>query len=158
MVFQIGDKVIHSVHGLGEVVQIEDKMIHDHIQSCYVVRTHNLTIWVPVDNGDQHSLRAPSSKNEFENLFSVFHGPYEPLPEDRLERKRLLLDLLKDGQLSSIFRVVGDLSRFGNKRKLSDEDKAILERATNSLLAEWVFALSVPIAQARQQMGELLNS
>lgn len=158
MDFQIGDKVIHSIHGLGEVVQIEEKTIHDHVKSCYVVRTHNLTIWVPVDNGDQHSLRAPSSKSEFENLFKVFHKPNEPLPEDRVERKRLLLDLLKDGQLSSIFRVVRDLTRFGNNRKLSDEDKAILERAMNSLLTEWVFSLSVPIAQARQQMGEMLNS
>ena len=158
MDFQIGDKVIHSIHGLGEVVQIEEKMVHDHVTSCYVVRTHNLTIWVPTDNGDQHSLRAPTSKGEFEKLFTVLHGPNEPLPEDRLERKRLLLELLKDGQLVSIFRVVRDLSSFStNKKKLSDEDKAILERAINSLLAEWVYSFSVPIAQARQKMGELLN-
>jgi CarD family transcriptional regulator len=158
MDFQVGDTVIHSIHGLGEVVNIEERMIHERVKSCYVVRTNNLTIWVPVDNGDQHSLRAPSSKTEFESLFTVLHSPNEPLPEDRMERKRLLLDLLKDGQLSSIFRVVRDLSRFGNKKKLSDEDKALLERAINSLLTEWVFSLSVPISQARQQMGELLNS
>ena len=158
MVFQVGDTVIHSVHGLGEVVKIEERMIHNCVKSCYVVKTNNLTIWVPVENGDQHSLRAPSSKDEFEGLFKVLNGPYEPLPEDRLERKRLLLNLLKDGQLKSIFRVVRDLSRFGNKKKLSDEDKAILNRATNSLLTEWVFSLSVPISQARQEMGDLLNS
>ena len=158
MTFQVGDTVIHSVHGLGEVVNIEERMIHEHIRNCYVVQTHNLTVWVPIENGEQHSLRSPCSKREFKSLFRVLNGPCEPLPEDRLERKRLLLGLLKDGQLKSIFRVVRDLSSFANKKKLSDEDKAILERASNSLLTEWVFSLGTPLNQARQEMGELLNS
>ena len=158
MDFQIGDIVIHTIHGLGEVVQIEDKMIHGNITSCYVVRTSDLTVWVPMDAGDQHSLRAPTPKKEFETLFATLHGPNEPLPEDRQERKRILRELLNDGQLTSIFRVVRDLSSFGQQKKLSDEDKAILDRAVNSLLAEWVFSLSVPLSQARQKMGELLGS
>jgi CarD family transcriptional regulator len=158
MVFQVGDVVIHSIHGLGKVVRIEDKPIHGNTQSCYVVRTENLTVWVPIENGNQHSLRAPTPKREFESLYTALNGPNEPLPEDRQERKRILRELLNDGQLTSIFRVVRDLSSFGQKKKLSDEDKAMLERAVNSLLAEWVFSLSVPLAQARQKMDELLGS
>jgi CarD family transcriptional regulator len=158
MVFHIGDKVIHSIHGLGDVIEIEDKMIHDRNASCYVVRTATLTIWVPIDSGDQHSLRAPTSKSEFENLFAVLRGPCQPLPDDRIERKRKLLELLKDGQSISLCRIVRDLSSYGHEKKLSDEDRSILVRAKNSLLAEWVFSLSVPLSQARQEMGELLNS
>ena len=158
MIFKIGEKVIHLNHGIGDIVDIEDKMVRDRNVSCYVVRTPSLTVWVPVDNGDRHSLRAPTSKREFENLFSVLRGPIEPLPEDRLERKKQLLELLKSGELNSICRVVRDLSSFGHERTLSEEDKSTLRRAKDSLLAEWVFSLSVPLPQATQKMEELLNS
>jgi len=158
MNFKIGEKVIHLNHGIGDVVDIEDKMVRDRTVSCYVVKTPSLTVWVPIDDGDRHSLRAPTSKREFKNLFSVLQGPVEPLPEDRLERKKKLLELLKSGQLNSICRVVRDLSSFGKERNLSEEDKITLHRAKDSLLAEWVYSLSVPLPQASQKMEELLNS
>jgi CarD family transcriptional regulator len=156
MDFQIGDKVIHSTHGLGEVVQIEEKVIQEHIKSCYVVRTQNLTIWVPVENHEQHSLRVPTSNSEFTDLFTIFHSPPELLPEDRLERKKLLHELLNDGQISSICRVVRDLTYLDRQKKLNEEDRSILERAKKSLLDEWVYSQGVPLAQARQEMAELL--
>jgi CarD family transcriptional regulator len=157
MDFQIGDKVIHATHGLGEVVEIEEKVIQEHKKSCYVVRTQNLTIWVPVDNTEHHSLRVPTSTSEFTDLFTIFHSPPQPLPEDRLERKKLLHDLLNDGQISSICRVVRDLTFMDRQKKLNEEDRSILERAKKSLLDEWVYSLDVPLAQARQQMSELLG-
>ena len=51
--------------------------------------------------------------------------------------------LLKSGQLISICRVVRDLSSYGYERKLSEGDKSTLHRAKDSLLAEWVYSLSV---------------
>ncbi len=155
MDFNIGDEVIHLVHGLGEIENIEDKTVHDHIASCYVFRTPSLTVWVPVE--DQHSLRAPKSKSEFEKLISVLQSPNEPLPEDHLKRKKQLLELVKDGQLTSICRVVRDLSEFSNTIKLNDSDKSILDRAINSLLVEWMYSLSVPLPQAQKKMAEFLS-
>ncbi len=156
MDFNSGDKAIHLVHGLGYIADIEDKTVHDHIVSCYVFQTPSLTVWVPVE--DQHNLRAPKSKSEFEDLFPVLQNPNEPLPEDHLQRKKQLLELLKDGQLISICRVVRDLSDYGNTVKLSDIDKAIHERAINSLLVEWVYTFSIPMLQARKMMAEFLSA
>ena len=80
MIFQIGEKVIHVNHGIGDIVKIEDKIVHDCNVSCYVVRTPTLTVWVPIDDGDRHSLRAPISKHEFKKLFSILRDPIETLP------------------------------------------------------------------------------
>jgi RNA polymerase-interacting CarD/CdnL/TRCF family regulator len=157
MGFQVGDQVIHLSHGLGKIVQIEEKIIHDRKTPCYVVCTRELTVWVPFDDPGRCTLRAPTTENEFEALFKVLNSPNEPLPDDRWERKTYLLEQLNDGQLISICRLVRDLSGYGRKKKLNDVDKAILDRAQNFLLAEWVFALSVPLSQARKKMGELLQ-
>ncbi len=158
MDFQIGDKAIHFTHGLGEIENIEEKTVHDQVVSCYVFRTPSLTAWVPVDAEDRQNLRAPKSKREFKKMFLTLQSPNEPLPDDHVKRKKQLLELLKDGQIKSICRVVRDLSDYSNTIKLNDVDKSILDRAINSLLVEWVYSLSVPLPQAQEKMAEFLSS
>ena len=157
MGFHIGDKVIHCTHGLGEIVQIEQKTIRDHPASCYVVRIHEMMIWIPIDDLQQHSLRLPAQPDEFVGLFAILTGPGEKLQEDRLLRKDQLMAQMRDGQLASICRVVRDLTQFKRIKPLNDQEKSILERATNSLLTEWTYSLGLPLDQAQQAMTNLLG-
>lgn len=157
MNFQVGDKVIHRTYGLGEIVEIEKKVIRDHPTDCYVVLTSNLMIWVPIDDPSQNSLRTPAMPDEFTGYFAILTAPGEELLEDRLLRRDQLMNQLKDGQLGSICRVVRDLTHFKRRKKLNDQEKAILERAQNSLLAEWTYSLGVTPDQAQQAMTQLLD-
>ena len=91
MDFHIGDKVIHSTYGMGEIIHIEEKVIHDRPTNCYVVRTNELTIWIPINDLHQHSLRTPTLPDEFVRLFSILTSPGEALPEDRVLRKDQLI-------------------------------------------------------------------
>jgi RNA polymerase-interacting CarD/CdnL/TRCF family regulator len=157
MGFHIGDKVIHWIYGLGEIVHIEEKTIHDHPTNCYVVRTPDLMIWIPINDLQQHSLRVPTPPEEFGRLFAILTSPSENLLEDRLLRKDQLMAQMKDGQLASICRVVRDLTHFKRSKKLNDQEKSILERAMNSLLTEWTYSLGMPLSQAHQAMTNLLG-
>ncbi len=157
MGFQIGDKVIHCTFGLGEIANTEEKIIQGQLTNCYVVRTTDLTIWVPIDDLQQQSLRAPTPPGEFEKLSAILTNPGETLLEDRVQRKNQLLEQIKDGQLASICRVVRDLTYFKRSKKLNEQEKSILERATNSLLTEWNYSLGVPRVQAQQAMASLLG-
>jgi RNA polymerase-interacting CarD/CdnL/TRCF family regulator len=123
-----------------------------------VVRTSELTVWIPIDNVQIHSLRTPTSPEEFESLFAVLTDPSEALPEDRVLRKEKLMALLKGGQLASICRVVRDLTHFMRTSKSNDQEKFILERATKSLLTEWTYSLKVPLNQAQQAVEKLLQA
>jgi RNA polymerase-interacting CarD/CdnL/TRCF family regulator len=158
MAFQIGDKVIHWTYGLGEIVLIEEKIIHGHLTKCYVVQITDLTIWVPIDERMQHSLRVPTPPDDFQKLFSILTSPGEKLVEDRMLRKSQLMEQLKDGQLASICRVVRDLTHFQRGAKLNDQERSILERAVQSLLAEWTYSLGTPFNQAHQAMVSMLGS
>jgi RNA polymerase-interacting CarD/CdnL/TRCF family regulator len=157
MIFHVGDKVIHWIYGLGEVVNIEEKIIGGHPTNCYVVQTSDLTIWVPINDLQQRSLRMPTPPEEFERLFSILTSPNEMLVEDRALRKDQLMEKMKDGQLASICRVVRDLTHFQRSTKLNDQEKSILERAIKSLLTEWTYSLGVPLNQAHQAMMTLLG-
>jgi RNA polymerase-interacting CarD/CdnL/TRCF family regulator len=157
MGYQIGDKVIHWTYGLGEIVKIEEKTVRNNLTNCYVVRTSDLTIWIPIDDEQQHSLRVPTPPEKFSELFAILTGPSEKLQEDRMLRRSQLMDQLKDGQLASICRVVRDLTHFQRGAKLNDQERSILERAMHSLLTEWTYSLGTPSSQAHQAVTNMLG-
>ena len=158
MAFRIGDKVIHCTFGLGEISQIEEKVINGHPLNCYVVQMNDMTIWVPIDDPEQNSLRTPTPPEEFVKTLPILGSPNEDLLEDRVLRKKQLTDQLKDGQLASICRVVRDLKHYQRSSKLNDQEKSILERAVKSLLTEWTFSLGTPQNQAYLTMENMLQS
>ena len=157
MGYQVGDKVIHWNYGFGEIVQLDTKNVQEHQMPYFVVRIRDFSIWVADDENAKANLRLPTSANDFENLFSILHSPGEPLPVDRFERKKLLASRMRDGKLTSICSVVRDLNLQRNMKKLNDDDRTILERAKNFLLAEWTFSLAVPMAKAHSELGLLLG-
>ena len=158
MSFEIGDKVIHCTFGLGEIIQIEEKVINGDLTNCYVIQLNNMTIWVPIDDTGQSSLRVPTPPDEFIKTLPILSSPNETLLEDRLLRKKQLTDQLNDGQLASICRVVRDLSHYQRSSKLNDQERSILERAVKSLLTEWTFTLGITQLQAHQTMESLVGA
>ena len=116
-----------------------------------------MTVWVPTDEQDKISLRAPTPPEEFIKTLPILTSPNEQLVEDRVLRKNQLMDNLKDGQLSSVCRVVRDLTHYQRGSKLNDQEKSILDRAVKSLLTEWTFSLGTPQNLAHQTMESMLN-
>jgi RNA polymerase-interacting CarD/CdnL/TRCF family regulator len=158
MGFKVGNQVIHCTFGLGEITNIEEKTINGKQENCYVVRMNDLTIWIPMDDPEQNSLREPTPPEEFIKTLPILTSPNESLLEDRVLRKKQLTEQLKDGQLSSICRVVRDLNHYKRNSKLNDQEKSIFERAVKSLLTEWVFSMGTTQLQAHQAMESMLET
>ena len=156
--FQVGDQVIHWVYGLGEIIQMDEKVLSGHTGQYYVVKIRDLTLWVPLDENGEHCLRFPTPAEDFDKLFEILSSPGEPLSTDRLMRKNQLTELLKDGTLDSICRVVRDLVDYKRTNKLNENDNAMQERARNLLLNEWSAALSIPVQQAELELRKLLET
>jgi RNA polymerase-interacting CarD/CdnL/TRCF family regulator len=156
MDFKIGDTVIHCTYGLGRIVRLEDQAFSGVKVLYYVVQVRDMTIWVPADAQLMSRLRSPTPQDEFPKLFSILNGPSGTLPDDRLERKTHLLEELKDGKAESCCRVVRDLSFFQYRKSLNDNDRLVLKQASDSLLGEWEFSLSIPLAQAQVKLHGLL--
>jgi RNA polymerase-interacting CarD/CdnL/TRCF family regulator len=157
MSFKVGDRVVHAVYGMGEIIQLDEKRLAGRSVRYYVVRIRDLTIWVPIENSGGSSLRYPTPASDFESLFTILRSPGEPLSEDRLARKTQLTDQIKDGKLSSVCRAVRDLINYRHTRKLNEYDTATLERLQEFLLNEWSVSLSISLAQAKIELGRLLG-
>ena len=158
MKFQEGDMVLHWTHGLGQVIGLEERDLFGSKQLYYAVKVRDLTVWVPSDAELQHRLRAPTARSGFVELLAILSSPGEPLPEERHERRTLLLEYLGDGSAESLCRIVGGLHAYKHVRALNESDHGILKKARKVLLGEWEYVLSISPAQAEHALHQQLAS
>ncbi|HMB21807.1 MAG: CarD family transcriptional regulator [Chloroflexota bacterium] len=159
MNFYKGDMVMHWTYGIGQIVNLEERALAGSKTIYYVVQVRDMTVWVPADKKVQSRLRPPTPKSRFQRLLAILSSPSEPLPEDRLERKTHLLELLQDGRPESLCQVIRDLSAYQKQQSkpMNDNDQMILKQSRNTLLGEWEFVLSITPAQAEHELHRLLT-
>lgn len=160
MNFHPGDMVMHWTYGIGQIVNLEERALAGSKAVYYVVQVRDMTVWVPADSKVGSRLRTPTSKSRFQHLLAILSRPSEPLPDDRLERKTRLLQLLQDGRPESLCQVIRDLTAYQKQqvRPLNDNDQMVLKQSRNTLLGEWGFVLSLTHAQAEHELHRLLTS
>jgi RNA polymerase-interacting CarD/CdnL/TRCF family regulator len=157
MDFHVGDKVIHSSYGLVEIVDMENKEVSGTVTLFYVVKTKDMTVWIPVHAEDPGSLRSPASRPEFEKFFSILRDRYAPFSDNRMERKAQIHTRLREGNSGSVCRLVRDLSFYRRNKKLNEYETSIFERTVTSLVDEWQYSMAVPPAKARSDLTQLLD-
>ena len=158
MNFQEGDPVMHWTYGFGQIIHLEERDISGSKTLYYAVQVRDLTVWVPADSKLESRLRAPTPQSRFKKLIAILSSPGDRLPDDRLERKARLMELLKDGRTESLCLTIRDISAYQKTHSLNDSDQIILKQSRNTLLGEWEFVLSIPFAQAEIDMYRLLAS
>jgi RNA polymerase-interacting CarD/CdnL/TRCF family regulator len=156
MNIQEGDSVMHWTHGLGKVVQLEERELSGQASLYYAVQIGDMTVWVPADDMLESRLRFPTSTAEFERLMGSLSHPGEALPSDRRERKTLLMEWLKDGETESLFRVICSLSTYQQDHSLNYDEQTLLKRTKNALVGEWGYAMSVTPAEAETELSRRL--
>lgn len=158
MRFREGDAVMHWTFGLGKVVRLEERDMSGREVLYYAIQINDMTIWVPEDEMLATRLRPPTSEKEFKKLQKILVGSGEPLPDDRHQRKLMLLETLKDGSAESLCRVIRSLVTFRKVRSLNENDQALLKRLEKVLIGEWGVALSVTPLQAETELQHLLST
>jgi RNA polymerase-interacting CarD/CdnL/TRCF family regulator len=158
MNFHKGDTVMHWTHGIGQIVNLEERALAGAKAVYYVVQIRDMTVWVPADSKVGIRLRTPTSKSRFERLLAILSSPSEPLSKDRLERKTHLLELVQDGRPESLCQVIRDLSAYQKQlgKPMNDHDQMTLKQSRNTLLGEWGFVLEITQAQAEIELYRLL--
>lgn len=152
-----GDSVMHWTHGLGKVVQLEERALSGQAVLYYAIQIGDMTVWVPADDMLESRLRLPTQAAKFKRLMSTLSEPGEPLPDDRRERKTLLTEWLKDGRTESLFRVIRSLATYRQGHSLNLDEQTLLKRSKNALVGEWSYAMSVTNAQAESELYRLLT-
>ena len=156
-VFHIGDIIVHWNYGPGTIVAIEEKTIEGVTQQYYVVEVEGLKLWVPVEEAGVSSLRFPTERLKFEKFFDILRAPGQPLPDNQYQRRLEIRDRMQKKTLPDLCHLIRDLADRSRKCTLNQNDTAVLTRAEDLLLDEWVRSLDVNRSNAHDELEALLQ-
>jgi RNA polymerase-interacting CarD/CdnL/TRCF family regulator len=156
MRFEVDDQIVHPQHGVGRVVKLENRQIGPAAPCLYYeISLSRGTLWVQVDDPPR-GLRRLTAKGELPHYRGILKGRPVALSKDYRQRQLDLSERLKEGSFRARCEIVRDLSAQRWVKPLS-EGSAVLFRAAHGMVhEEWAAAAQVTLAQAAQEIEELL--
>lgn len=157
MNFEIGDRVVHPQHGVGQIVKRENKEFESGVIRQYyeISMLGGSTVWAPVDLSTV-GLRKPAKRNEIAQCRKILVSESAPLPEDLRSRQSSLLARLKQGTILTFCEVVRDLYAFGEHKSLYGTIAGFYRVTKDVLAQEWSMVERVTLAEAAQEIDSLL--
>lgn len=158
--FQIGDKVVHPMHGAGVIDSIVRRRVAGQVQEYYQLRLSvgNMVVMVPTDNTGEVGMRPVVSGAKAEELMSEMEGIEVDMTSNWNRRYRENLVRLKSGDLLEVARVVKGLRRRESQRGLSNGERKMLHTAKQILISELVLAQSLPYETVENSIDTVLSN
>ena len=154
--FNVGDHIVHPAHGVGQIVEIEEKQFSEKGADLYYkVASAKRTIWIPVE-ANEVELRRVTAKNELDRYRKLLKSPPVPLEKNHHRRHLALINRLKQGSFQILCEIVRDLTAWGRRKPLGRTDATTLQKTQQSLYQEWAKAAGISTLEAIKEIDSLL--
>ena len=146
--FQVGDKVVHPMHGAGVIDSIVREKISGKATEFYVFKMpiSGLTLKIPTENSSAIGVRAIKSADEIEAVIERIPALGVDMTSNWNHRYRENMD-----RLNEVSAVIKALMHRDSTRGLSNGERKMLHIAKQILVSEIVLAEDVeyPAAESR---------
>ena len=160
--FQIGDKVLYPMQGVGVIEAIEEKEVLGENKLYYRLNMTeiNMQIIIPVERAEALGIRQIVEPDILDNVFTDFHlGNTDPsIYEDRRYCRDLHKSKIKTGDIYQETEIIRDLTRKSQRNKLGAEDTTMLNNARRMFISEIMEVKGVDHEQADHLLNEVLLS
>ena len=151
--YQIGDKIVHPMHGAGVIESIVEEKISGKLIPFYVFKMpiSGLTLKIPTANSEMIGIRAVSTAETIEEVIGQIPSLSIDMTANWNHRYRENMERIKSGNLLEVAGVIKALMHRDSERGLSNGERKMLHSAKQILISEIVLAESVeyPAAEAR---------
>ena len=117
-----------------------------------------MTVMIPVEKAADLGIRAIVSKDEAETALNFISEDYDPVPADWKLRYQMNLDLLKQGSVIDIARVVRTLYHRSKIKELPILERKLFDSALKLLVDEVSFSLGLKKEEVEQLVFGKLES
>ncbi|GAB6089165.1 CarD family transcriptional regulator [Spirochaeta dissipatitropha] len=154
--FAAGQEVVYPLQGVGIINKIETREFQGKTILYYVIylEVSDMTVMVPVDKAEPLGIRAIVDKASAEHALQLVGEASDPIPADWKMRYQMNLDLLKEGSVSDIARVVRSLYHRSKVKELPILERKLFDSALTLLVAETSSALG----KTKKEMEEAIFS
>lgn len=153
--FQIGDKVVHPMHGAGVIDSVVREKISGKMTEFYVFKMpiSGLTLKIPTENAEMIGVRAIRTRDEIESVLARIPALSTDMTTNWNHRYRENMDRLKSGDLIEVSSVIKALMRRDSERGLSNGERKMLHIAKQILVSEIVLAEGVEYQAAESRVN-----
>jgi CarD family transcriptional regulator len=144
--FSVGDKAVYPVHGVAEVVGLEQRDIGGSKTPVYILKILDtgLKIMVPTINAGSVGLRDLITAKQVKEVYSILKSRDVPRDTQTWNRRyREYMEKIKTGSVFEIAEVLRDLSVLRTTKELSFGERKMLETARGLLVKELAIAKGV---------------
>ena len=158
--FQVGDKVVHPMHGAGVIDSIVREKISGKATEFYVFKMpiSGLTLKIPTENSSAIGVRAIKSADEIEAVIARVPALSIDMTSNWNHRYRENMDRLKSGDLDEVSAVIKALMHRDSTRGLSNGERKMLHIAKQILVSEIVLAEDVAYPDAEERVNAAMLS
>lgn len=155
---QIGDRIVHPLHGAGVIEDIVERTIDGAPQQYYAMRPMlgDTQLFIPVDACGKLGVRPVCSRDEAEQLLQRLDRVTRSEEKGWNQRYRENMLHIRSGNLSEVAQVIKSLAARDRERGLSTGEKKMLVSARQILASELSVALDRPLAAVEQIIEEKL--
>jgi CarD family transcriptional regulator len=144
--FAVGDKAVYPVHGVAEVVGLENRDIGGNKTSVYILKVieTGMRIIVPTTNAGSVGLRDLITSKQVKEVYEILKARDIPRDTQTWNRRyREYMEKIKTGSVFEIAEVMRDLSVLRVTKELSFGERKMLDNARGLLLKELALAKNV---------------
>jgi len=158
--FQIGDKVLYPMQGVGVIETIKEKEVLGKKKLYYTLNMPqiNMQIMIPIEKAAALGIRQIVEPDVLENVLTDFHlGNTDPIIyEDRRYCRAVNKSKIKTGDIYKGTEIIRDLMRKSQKNKLGSEDTNMLNSARRIFISEVMQVKGIAQEQADHLLDEVL--
>ena len=142
--FQIGDKVVHPMHGAGIVDSIVQKKVNGVMREYYVLKlpVRAMVVMVPTENCEEIGVRPIVDREQADRVLAAIPDIQVEMTQNWNRRYRENMERIKNGDLFEVARVVKGLMLRDVQKGLSTGERKMLHSAKQILISEIVMCQS----------------
>lgn len=161
--FQKGEYIMYSHHGVCFIDDIKEKMIDNETILFYIMHPINekSKIMTPVDN-DKVRMRSIMPAEEAQEVLDSVSSDNAFRITDRKKKDQLYTQIIKEGNPMQLIKVITSIlideqEKIAVGKKISTTDKRILDRAEKLLYLELSLALELEVETIKERVTSLFQ-
>ena len=153
--FQIGDKIVHPMHGAGVIEGVVEERISGSRVQFYVFKmpVSGLTLKIPTANTQMIGVRGIHAASEIETVIGKIPKLSVDMTANWNHRYRENMERIKSGDLVEVAGVIKALMHRDSERGLSNGERKMLHNAKQILISEVVLAEDVSYGDAEARIN-----
>ena len=156
--FQIGDKVVHPMHGAGIVESIVQKKVNGVMRDYYVLKlpVRAMVVMIPTENSEEIGVRPIVDREQADRVLEEIGSLQVEMTQNWNRRYRENMERLKSGDLFQVACVVKGLMLRDVDRGLSTGERKMLHNAKQIMISEIVMAEKVAYREVETRIDHAM--